>query len=264
MAKSMLIDTSICVGCKGCQAACKEWNDLPGLSTKNTGSYQNPPDISSKAWMVVKFIEHQDGNRLQWLFLPMMCMHCNDAPCVSVCPTGAMHQEQNNYVVVNTDWCIGCRYCVQTCPFGAVKFDAEVGWARKCHLCVDRAVNNVEPACSKTCPAGAIAFGDRAQMIAKGKARVESLKALGSSKANLYGETQLRGLNTMFVLSQPPEVYGLPEKPLLPETKLALDWVSGAVAAGALAVLPLWWVVKRRMELQAEPTLSETKGGEQK
>jgi formate dehydrogenase iron-sulfur subunit len=263
MAKSMLIDASICVGCKGCQVACKEWNDLPALSTKNTGSYQNPPDLSSKAWVVVKFFEHQEGSQVQWLFLPTRCMHCSNAPCVSVCPTGAMHREQNNYVVVNTDWCIGCRYCVQACPYGVAKFEPDTGWVRKCHFCIDRVVNDLPPACAKTCPAGAIAFGDRAQMIAKGKERVGVLKARGNAKANLYGETQLGGLNTLYVLPQPPAVYGLPEQPLLPEVKLTLDWASGAIAAGVLSTIPLWWVIKRRIE-NAGTSPSPAEGGEQK
>lgn len=265
MAKAMLVDTSKCTACRGCQAACKQWNDLPGTRTRNTGSYQNPPDLSAKTWMVVKFIEHKEGDQVQWLFMPMMCMQCNDAPCVTVCPTGAMHKVQNNYIVVNTDWCIGCRYCVQSCPYGVARFESDTGWVRKCHFCIDRVLNDLEPACSKTCPPGAISFGDRGELITKAKARVEVLKGRGYPKANLYGETQLGGLNTLYILLQPPAVYALPERPTLPEEKLALNWASGAVAAGALAIFPLWWVVKRRMEATVGGQSSAVgEGGEQK
>lgn len=257
MAKAMLVDTSFCVGCKGCQAACKGWNDLPSVSTRNNGSYQNPPDLSAKTWMTVKFIEHKGGDQMQWLFLPMHCMHCTDAPCVSVCPTGAMHQVENNYVVVDTDWCIGCRNCVQACPYGVAKFAPEAGWVRKCNFCVDRVTNDLQPACVKTCPLGAYSFGNRGELIAKAKARVEQLK-VRYPKANLYGETQLGGLNAMYILLQPPTVYGLPERPTPPEEKLAFNWASGAVAAGVLGFLPLWWIIDRREKIAA------AEGGDQK
>lgn len=260
MAKAMLVDTSKCTACRGCQSACKQWNDLPGVRTHNIGSYQNPPNLSSKTWMLVKFIEHKDGGQLQWLFLPMHCMHCTDAPCVAVCPTGAMHQVQNNYIVVDTDWCIGCRYCVQACPYDVVQFDPDKGWVRKCHFCIDRVVNDLSPACAKTCPSGAFSFGDRTELVAKARARVEQLK-VRYPKSNLYGETQLGGLNTLYILLQPPNVYGLPEQPASHREKLALNWASGVVAAGVLAILPLWWVIKRRMEGEAKVTTA-VEGGE--
>lgn len=255
MAKAMLVDTSKCTACRGCQAACKQWNDLPGVRTKNTGSYQNPPDLSSQTWMIVKFIEHVEGGQVQWLFLPMHCMHCTDAPCVSVCPTGAMHQVEDNYVVVNTDWCIGCRYCVQACPYDVAKFEPARGWVRKCHFCIDRVVNDLPPACAKTCPPGAFSFGDRGELIAKAKARVAQIKTT-YPKANLYGETQLGGLNTLYILLQPAPVYSLPEAPEKPMPRLLVNGLSGAVAAGVLATVPLAWVIKRRMEA------ASTKGGE--
>lgn len=256
----MLVDTSICMGCKGCQAACKEWNDLPAVPTRNTGSYQNPPDLSAKTWMTVKFIEYEVGSRLQWLFFPMHCMHCTEAPCVFVCPTGAMHQVEGNYVVVNTEWCIGCRYCVQACPYGVARFDSDLGWVRKCTFCIDRVVNDLPPACAKTCPAGAIQFGDRDGLIAKARARVEELKRLGHPNANLYGETQLGGLNVLYILLQPPAVYGLPEQPTSPTRAVALNWLSGAIAAVVLPTFPLWWVIKRRMDAEGEKA-SSAKGG---
>ncbi len=250
MAKAKLVDTSRCTGCRGCQAACKQWNDLPAVKTTNTGSYQNPPDLSAKTWITVKFIEHKEGDQVQWLFLPMHCMQCTDAPCVSVCPTGAMHKVQNNYVVVNTDWCMGCSYCVQSCPYGVARLEPDSGTVRKCHFCIDRVANDLSPACAKTCPPGAFSFGPRDELIAKAKARVEQLK-VRYPKANLYGETQLSGLNTLYVLLQPPAIYGLPERPTRPVEKLALNWASGALAAGVLSTLPLWWTIRRRAKSEA-------------
>lgn len=258
MPKAMLIDTSKCIACKGCQVACKQWNELPGVKTRNTGSYQNPPQLSAKTWMIVHFREFVEDNRVSWLFQPMHCMHCTNAPCVSVCPTGAMHTVNNNYVVVNTDWCIGCGYCVQSCPYGVAQFDELEGVARKCHFCIDRVTNDLPPACAKTCPPGAIAFDDREQLLGAASKRVEALKARGYPRANLYGDTQLGGLNTLYILLQPSSVYQLPEAPVPPEEKLTVGWLSGLLAAGLLTTLPLWWVIQRR------EAAGSARGGEKK
>lgn len=258
MTKAMLIDTSKCTACKGCQIACKQWNDLQGVKTRNTGSYQNPPELSAKTWMIVIFKEFVDNGKVNWLFQPMHCMHCANAPCVSVCPTGAMHTVDSNYVVVNTDWCIGCGYCVESCPYGVAKLDPDVGVARKCHFCIDRVLNELPPACAKTCPPGAISFDDRDTLLSKASKRVEALRNRGYPKANLYGDKQLRGLNTLYVLLQPPSIYGLPEAPASPQEKLAVGWASGLIAAGLLITFPLWWVIKRREMAKS------SQGGEKK
>ena len=253
MAKAMLIDTTKCTACRGCQVACKQWNDLPAEKTHNWGSYQNPAELSANTWKLVTFHEVEEGDQVKWLFLPMQCLHCTDASCVSVCPTGAAH-HQGEFVVIDQNQCVGCGYCIQACPFGVPHSmpgigDRPKGAARKCVFCIDRVSNGLLPACAKTCPSGAYSVGERKDLIALGKAKVEVLRAKGHTNAYLYGENELGGLHVMFVLAERPSLYGLPEAPRA-ATKNALgQWLSGLVAAGVVAVLPFWLLTKRKREL---------------
>ena len=260
MARAMLIDTSKCTACRGCQVACKQWNDLPAEKTRNWGSYQNPKKLSANTWKLVTFHEVEEGDQVKWLFLPMQCLHCTDASCVSVCPTGAAH-HQGEFVVIDENQCIGCGYCVAACPFGVPHsmpgLDGhEKGAARKCIFCVDRVTNGLLPACAKTCPAGAYEFGERSKLIAFGRAKVEALKAKGRSNAYLYGERELGGLQVMFVLADRPSLYGLPEAPRLATKNVIGQWLSGLVGAGVVAALPFWLLTKRKREL------ASSEGGE--
>ncbi len=260
MATAILIDTSKCTACRGCQVACKQWNDLPAEKTHNWGSYQNPPDLSADTWKLVTFQEVEQGDQVKWLFLPMQCLHCTEASCVSVCPTGAAH-HRGEFVLIDEDLCVGCGYCVQACPFGVPHSmpgidDRHKGAARKCVFCIDRVSNGLLPACAKTCPAGAYTVGDRDQLVALGRAKVQSLRAKGRPDAYLYGENELDGLHVMFVLAERPSLYGLPEAPRL-ATKNALgQWLSGLITAGVVAALPFWLLFKRKQEL------ASSEGGE--
>jgi len=263
MAKAMLIDTSKCTACRGCQVACKQWNDLPGGETRNWGSYQNPPELSANTWKLVTFHELEKGDQVKWLFLPMQCLHCTQASCVSVCPTKAAH-HQGEFVVIDENWCIGCGYCVQACPFGVPRsipgIGDEKGTARKCVFCIDRVSNGLLPACAKTCPPGAYSFGERSELIALGKARVEALRANGHPNAYLYGENELGGLHVMFVLTEAPSLYGLPERPHYATANVLGQWLSGIVTAGIVAALPFWLLFKRREGLAAAK--KSERGGE--
>ncbi|MFQ5856924.1 MAG: 4Fe-4S dicluster domain-containing protein [Anaerolineae bacterium] len=245
---AMLNDVSKCMACRACQVACKGWNDLPAETTRNWGTYENPPRLSAHTWTRVQFRETA-ASAVEWAFLKGQCMHCTDAPCVAVCPTGAMRKVDNNFVVVDQDWCIGCRYCVQSCPYQVPALDPATGTVKKCTFCVDRVTNGLRPACAKACPTGAISFGTREEMMAQAQQRVAFLQGNGFSEAQVYGDRQLSGLNVIYVLTHPPAFYGLPEDPAQPSVTLLSDWLSGLGAGAILGVVPFWWILKRRTEM---------------
>jgi formate dehydrogenase iron-sulfur subunit len=256
--------------------ACKAWNDLPGESTTCRGCYENPPDLSQNTWSRVAFyeIEREDG-RMDWIFRSIRCMHCTDASCVAVCPTGAA-AHHGQAVVIDEEVCIGCGYCVEACPFQGPRLGhgAEKGSAKKCWFCADRLESGLKPACATACPTGAIEYGDRDALVAQGRSRVAALKARGIGDANLYGETQLSGLGQMYVLTDPPSIFGLPEAPKVATQTVVGGWLSGILTAGLVAALPFWLLFRRKetlaaaqvptVEIPAEqpPTEAESEGGE--
>jgi formate dehydrogenase iron-sulfur subunit len=259
MAKAMLLDLSKCTGCRACQVACKAWNDLPGEITVCLGCYDNPPDLSIDTWNRIAFYEiERDGGQVAWLFRQVRCLHCTDASCVSVCPTGAA-AYRGEFVVIDQEWCIGCGYCVAACPFDVPRLGhgAEKGSARKCWFCLDRVSSGQQPACAKSCPTGAIEFADRDALVAKGRDRVATLHGRGFADANLYGENILGGLHQMYVLTNRPVVFGLPEAPLAATRNVLGGWLAGIATAGVVAALPFWLLFRRRKEVAA----SEVSGG---
>jgi formate dehydrogenase beta subunit len=260
MPVAMLIDTTICTGCRGCQVACKQWWDLPAEKTENRGSYENPPDLSPKTWTRITFheIEHEDG-RVDWFHMATGCMHCTDAGCVGVCPTGALTRDPNlGMVSLDRSKCNGCGYCVEACPFHIPRLEKQDGFSRaiasKCNFCQDRLSNQLLPACAKTCPTGAISFGDRDAMVAAGRQRVAELHDDGKAAANLYGDNLLGGLGRMFVLGATPAQMGLPENPSYPA--MVTGWQKivrplGKIAVvGTVAGLALNWLVNLRTRKQ--------------
>lgn len=257
--KAILYDATRCTACRGCQAACKQWNEndefIPiienGVDAVNWGSYENPPELSAQTWVRIGFTEVERGGKVDWLFTRYACMHCTEASCEQVCPTWAISHYDNGAVVIDQGWCIGCGYCVQACPFHIPHKDEHLGTARKCWLCMDRTSSGLEPACVKTCPPGALMYDDRGKLVFEGRRRVQALRAKGYD-AYLYGDKELGGLHVLYVLDDTPEAYGLPVSLKVTTSQTIGQWLSGIFAAGVIAALPFWFLFKRRREIEAE------------
>lgn len=237
-----LIDESKCIGCKACQSACMEWNDLRDVVGVNTGSYQNPPDLSAQSWTVMKFYEEElPGKGLQWLIVKDGCLHCEDPGCLRACPApGAIVKYANGIVDFQEENCIGCGYCQTGCPFNVPRFSGADNKAYKCTLCSDRVAVGLEPACVKSCPTGALVFGSRADMKDLAEERITELRERGFEKASSYDPAGVRGTHVLFVLPHgDPELYRLPKDPRV--SPLVAIWRSGA--AKSLGVFTMFAVV---------------------
>ncbi|HSH70476.1 MAG TPA: 4Fe-4S dicluster domain-containing protein [Deferrisomatales bacterium] len=238
MAKAFLTDTTRCIGCRGCQVACKEWNGLPAEPNTFWGTYENPRELTASSWRKVKFVE-PDRGPVRWSFFSDSCKHCTQASCLTVCPTGAIYRTEWGAVVVNDGRCNGCRYCVAACPFKVVDFDVARGRVAKCTFCHDRVAQGLSPACAEVCPTGAIQFGERPEMLSKAQTRLGDLWDAGTTQARLYGETELAGLHNLSILTESPEAYGLPREPrhCVSTVFPGSLWSVGAAAAVGLAAL---------------------------
>ena len=213
-----LIDVSKCIGCKACQVACAEWNDLRDVVGTNVGVYDNPPDMTAESWTVMRFSEYEEENgRLEWLIRKDGCMHCADPGCLKACPApGAIVQYSNGIVDFVEEHCIGCGSCITGCPFNVPRISKADNKAYKCTLCSDRVGVGLEPACVKTCPTGAITFGSKEDMIEHAAERLVDLKSRGYPNAGLYDPQGVGGTHVMYVLkhADKPEIYhGLPADP---------------------------------------------------
>ena len=246
MAEAMgfFTDTTVCIGCKACEVACKEWNQLPasqgGANTLSGDSYDNTRQLDGIHWRHVAFVEQFTPDRSQgrWLLMSDVCKHCVQAGCLEVCPTGAIIRTEFDTVVIQSDVCNGCRDCIPACPFGVIDINPAAGTAQKCTLCYDRLVAGLEPACSKACPTDSIQFGPIRDLRERARLRVDQLKQRGEPNAYLYGadDSMLGGLNAFFLLVDRPEVYNLPPDPKLPTRQLQpSSWLS--VLGGALVAL---------------------------
>ncbi|NBR28141.1 MAG: formate dehydrogenase subunit beta [Betaproteobacteria bacterium] len=216
-AVAKLIDESKCIGCKACQVACQEWNDLRGEIGSNVGVYDNPSDLSASEWTLMRFAEVEDKGNLSWLIRKDGCMHCADPGCLKACPSpGAIVQYSNGIVDFKQEACIGCGNCITGCPFNIPRISKKDNKAYKCTLCSDRVSVGLEPACVKTCPTGAITFGARDDMVSYGQKRSKELQERGYANAGLYNPAGVGGTHVMYVLrhaDKPEEYSGLPKDP---------------------------------------------------
>ena len=237
-------DTSVCIGCKACEVACKEWNSVPEDGIALTGmSYDNSVGLSADTWRHVAFIEQRkpmaDGeDQFRWLMASDVCKHCTHAACLDVCPTGALFRTEFGTVVVQEDICNGCGYCVPACPYGVIDRREDDGRAWKCTLCYDRLGAGMEPACAKACPTESIQFGPLDELRDRAAARVAQLQAVGVADARLYGEDPGDGVGgdgAFFLLLDEPEVYGLPPDPVVTTRDLPTMWRRVGAAAATLA-----------------------------
>jgi formate dehydrogenase iron-sulfur subunit len=257
-------DTSVCIGCKACEVACKEWNGLPDpeadLLALTGMSYDNTGALGSQSWRHVAFIEQavptalsrDDGGGLiisapvdgagdlgatRWLMASDVCKHCTHAGCLDVCPTGALTRTEFGTVIVQPDVCNGCAYCVSACPFGVIDRREGDGRAWKCTMCYDRLRGGLEPACAKACPTDSIQFGPLDELRVTAQARLDELHAAGVSEARLYGadpQDGIGGAGAFFLLLDEPEVYGLPPDPVVTTRDLPSMWRWAGLAAGVV------------------------------
>ncbi|NLV29991.1 MAG: formate dehydrogenase subunit beta [Acidobacteria bacterium] len=211
-----LIDVSRCIGCKACQAACLEWNDLRGPVGGFEGAYTNPPDLDDQNWCLMRFHEEEIDGALQWLILKDGCMHCADPGCLRACPApGAVVRHSNGIVDFDQEKCIGCGYCISGCPFDIPRLRREDSRVYKCTLCSDRVAVGLAPACVKSCPTQALMFGSRGEMHAVAAERVAELRGRGYRNAAPYDPPGVSGTHVFYVLphGDRPEAYGLPRDP---------------------------------------------------
>jgi formate dehydrogenase iron-sulfur subunit len=225
-----LVDISRCIGCKGCEVACKEWNELGVEPTVNFGSFQSHRDLSPNTWLLMRFNEIEVDGHLQWLIKKDACLHCEEPGCLKACPApGAIVQYQNGIVDFNQEHCIGCQYCVSGCPFDIPRFDASRRKVYKCNMCVDRVDAGLEPACVKTCPTHAIAWGSKDDMLALADRKVDGMRARGYERATVYDPAGVGGTHMMYVLPHGDRLadYALPENPVVsPGPRAALNIVK--------------------------------------
>jgi formate dehydrogenase iron-sulfur subunit len=253
-------DTTVCIGCKACQVACHQWNDLPSPDGKRRelpllsgNSYDNTTTLSDTNWRHVKFIEQfsPDPTREQarWLMMSDVCKHCVNAPCLEVCPTGAIVRTEFDTVYINEPACNGCRDCIAACPFGVIHMSSLPGKnvAQKCTFCYDRLKDGLTPACAQACPTQSIRFGPMKDLQKQAKDRVEQLHRQGESDAYLYGADDkiLGGLNAFYLLVDKPEVYGLPSAPKVPTRSVPGSALWG-VFASLLTALGALFVFRTR------------------
>ena len=236
---SKLVDTSTCIGCKACEVACQEWNDLKSIHTVNDGDYQTIKTLDAEFWNLIRFDEKEVDGGIKWLMRKDQCMHCAEPGCLEACPApGAIVQYANGIVDVNPAQCIGCGYCETGCPFDVPHFSAKTGKMGKCTLCIDRVSVGLEPACIKACPTGCLHFGTKEDMLFLGNQRVAALKTQGYAEAALYDPQGVGGTGVVTVLAygDHPEWYGgLPKAPRVPIA--VMFWKKWLRPIGFLAIL---------------------------
>jgi formate dehydrogenase iron-sulfur subunit len=245
---AFLTDSTICIGCKACEVACKEWNQISDDGLTWSGfSYDNTGAVGHSTWRHVKFVEDGNAGPLPgfggnsseaptWTFSSDVCKHCEEAGCLEACPTGSIVRTEFGGVFVQPDVCNGCSYCVVACPFGVVQKNEKDGRAFKCTFCYDRQKIGLEPACAKACPTESIKFGDIGSLRLVAQERLKELQGRGITDAQIYDptETSVKGIHAFFLVRGDPKTYNLPPKPEVPTVYNKPAWKSSAIASGLL------------------------------
>ena len=273
MSKAMLTDLTRCIGCRSCQVACKQWNGLPAETTRQTGTYENPPRLSAKTWTWVQVREVEYNGKLVWSFARRQCMHCEEPACAAACIVGALRKTAEGPVVYDDYKCIGCRYCTLACPFGVPTFDWDkaVPYIHKCEMCADRQAAGMVPACAKACPTGAIAFGERDELLQEARARIQAHP--DKYVDHIYGETEVGGTSMLYISNVPFDKIGflsLGPEPIPRYANVAMAAVPPAILVVSAAMGGIYWITKRRNQMMSQaanapkeqhPELDEGKEG---
>ena len=227
-------DSTTCIGCKACEVACKEWNQVPSDGYQWTGnSYDNTGALGHSTWRHVRFVEGVRGGQPSWDFSSDVCKHCEHAGCLEACPTGAIVRTEFGGVFIQPDICNGCGYCVVSCPFGVVDRRPDDGRAFKCTFCYDRQKVGLAPACATACPTQSIQFGDLEELRVQAAHRAATLHARGMDDVIVYDprESSVGGIHAIFLVRGRLDDFGLPANPVMPTTLLARAWTSAGLAA---------------------------------
>ena len=242
---AFLTDSTLCIGCKACEVACKEWNQISDDGFRWSGeSYDNTGALGHSTWRHVKFLENGaipglGGNAPEfnsWAFSSDVCKHCENAGCLEACPTGAIVRTEFGGVYIQPDVCNGCAYCVVACPFGVVERNQDDGRAFKCTFCYDRQKSGLKPACATACPTESIKFGSLDEMREAARDRMEDLKTRGFNDAQLYDpvDSSVGGIHAFFIVRGDPRSYNLPQAPQIPTIHLKKGWKAAGMAAGLM------------------------------
>jgi formate dehydrogenase beta subunit len=269
-AVAKLIDTSTCIGCKACEAACQEWNDLPPERSVQFGSYQTLPELSPKLWNMIRFNELEFDGREHWLMRKDQCMHCSEPGCLIACPApNAIVQYANGIVDFQQEYCTGCGYCITGCPFNIPKLSKATAKVYKCTLCVDRVSAGLEPACIKACPTGCLQFGSKSDLLVIANKRVDQLKSNGFSQAAVYDPAGVGGTGVVTVLAHGDRLadYGLPSSPTVPLSvriwKEPLKWLGNFGMIAGVAIATLHYLRFGPKHVPDEPAAGSVKGAGQ-
>lgn len=265
MSKAVLCDANKCIGCRACQVACKQWNELPAEETINRGTYENPPQLSAHTFTKVRFSEIEYDGKFQWVFNKIQCMHCEHPACVAACPLGALKKTAEGPVTYYDDICFGCRYCMVACPFGVPTFEwgKTTPWVRKCTFCADRQAAGLKPACVTTCPTGALKFGEREELIAEARERIAA--APEQYVDHIYGENEVGGTSWLYLSPVPFEKLGFPtvgSEVMTINVERAMSAVPPVLVGVAATMAGIYWLVQRRDKMSQTEVSDEEKQGE--